>query len=337
MKMGKKTKTPAAPDYTGLANQQAALGKESWNAALQANRPNQQNQFGNLSWSQDPTTGQWTQTSALNQPQQDIFNQQQANQQQIANMTGGMLGGFNTSPIDFSGAPGLPSVTDYSSLGEIPGAVDYSSLGNIPQVGQYSQQATDLYNQLAEPGLANAENAQRARAAAMGLPEFGSRAGTTMNQQLADARSRSGMMGAQAGIAQGNTMFGQGMQAYQQGAQNLNNQFTQGMAGRQQGVSELNNQFNQGMGLNQQGIQNILQQRGANLAQMQGLMGLGQSVGQPQFNQFGQTGAYNTPDLMGAAQGNYNAQMDKTNAKNADKSNTMSTVGTVAGIAAVAF
>jgi len=272
--MGKKTKTPAAPDYTALANQQAEQGKQSWNAALSANRPNQVNQYGSLSWSQDPTTGQWTQTNALNQPQQDIFNQQQGNQQQIANMAGGMLGGFDTSQIDFSGVP------------------------QAPTVGQYNQQATDLYNQLAEPGLANSENAQRARAAAMGIPEFGSRAGSTMNQQLADARSRSGMMGAQAGIQQGNQMFGQGMQ------------------------------------LRQQGINDILQQRGANLAQMQGLMGLGQSVGQPQFNQFGQTAPYSTPDLMGAAQGQYGAQMDKANAGNADRSNTMQAVGTAAGIAA---
>ena len=29
----------------------------------------------------DPTTGQWTQTSTLNQQQQDIFNSQQGNQQ----------------------------------------------------------------------------------------------------------------------------------------------------------------------------------------------------------------------------------------------------------------
>ncbi len=269
--MGKSTKTPKAPDYTALANQQAEQGKQSWNAALSANRPNQQNQYGSLTWSQDPTTGQWTQTNALNQPQQDIFNQQQANQQQIANMAGGMLGGFDTSQINFSGVP------------------------QAPTVGQFNQQATDLYNQLAEPGIAQAENAQRARAAAMGIPEFGSRAGTTMNQQLADARARSGMMGAQAGIAQGNQMF------------------------------------NQQMGLRQQGINDILQQRGANLAQMQGLMGLGQAMQMPQFNQFGQTAPYSTPDLMGAAQAQYNAQMDKANAKAG--SSPWGTIGSLAGAA----
>jgi hypothetical protein len=92
--------------------------------------------------------------------------------------------------------------------------------------------------------------------------------------------------------------------------------------------------FNQQMQARQQGINDILQQRGANLAQMQGLMGLGQAMQMPQFNQFGQTAPYSTPDLMGAAQGNYNAQMDKTNAGNADRSNTLQAVGTAAGIAA---
>ena len=275
--MGKKTKTPEAPNYSALAGQQQTANEQAWNQTLQANRPNQSNQFGSSTWEQDPTTGQWTQRTQLNQPQQDIFNQQQANQGQLASMVGGLMGGLDTSQIDLSGAPGMPTV------------------------GQYNQQATDLFNQLAEPGLSRAESAQRARAAAMGIPEFGSQAGTTMNQQLADARSRSGMMGAQAGIQQGNTMFGQGMQ------------------------------------LNQQGVNNILQQRQANIAQLQGLMGLGQSQGVPTFQNFSQVGQLTAPNLMGAANSQYEADMNKTNAANADKSNTMNTVGTVASIAAVAF
>jgi hypothetical protein len=70
---------------------------------------------------------------------------------------------------------------------------------------------------------------------------------------------------------------------------------------------------------------------------MHGLMGLGQAVGQPQFNQFGQTAPYSTPDLMGAAQGQYGAQMDAANAKNADRANTQQAIGTVATVAAIAF
>ena len=120
-------------------------------------------------------------------------------------------------------------------------------------------------------------------------------------------------------------------------ADSLYNQFQQGMAGRQQGVSELNNQFTQGMGLHQQGVQDILSQRQANLGQLSGLMGLGQQMGVPQFENFTGAGQLTTPDMMGAAQSQYGANMDKTNAANADKANTMKTVGTVASIAAAAF
>lgn len=272
--MGKKTKTPKAPDYGALANQQAAQAKEAWGTALQANRPTQTNQFGSLSWSQDPTTGEWTQSTELNQPQQDIFNAQQGNQQQIANKVGGMLGGLDTSQIDFSGAPAMG------------------------QVGQFNQQATDLYRQLGQPDLDRSQNARKADLAARGISDLNSGAGANLMQQLGDQTNRFGMEAAQRGIAQGNTMFGQ---------QNA---------------------------LRQQEIGNILQQRQANLGQVQGLMGLGQQMGVPQFNQFQSTGAYQTPDLMGAAQGNYNAQMDKTNAGNADKNRNMQTIGTAVGVAA---
>ena len=304
--MSKKTKTPEAPNYAGLAQQQAEQAKGAWNAQLQANRPNQTNQFGSLTWEQDPTTGEWTQSTQLNQPQQDIFNQQQANQQQIANTGGGLLGGFDASQVDLSGAS------------KMPGVVDYSSLGAMPQVGQYNQQATDLYNQLAAPQLQRQRAAKEAQMAAMGLGMGSGQAYNTQQELLNDSENRSALQAAQAGIQQGNTMFGQGMQGYQQGVQNLNNQ------------------FQQGMGLHQQGVQDILAQKQANLGQLSGIMGLGQAMGVPQFNQFGQAGAYQTPDLMGAAQNQYGANLDKTNAANADKANTMKTVGTVASIAAMA-
>lgn len=274
--MSKKTKTPEAPNYAGLAQQQAEQAKGAWNAQLQANRPNQTNQFGSLTWEQDPTTGQWTQSTTLNQPQQDIFNQQQANQQQIANMGGGLLSGFDTSQVDLSGAPAMG------------------------QVGQFNQQATDLYNQLAAPQLQRQRAAKEAQMAAMGLGMGSGQAYNTQQELLNDSENRSAMMAAQAGIQQGNTMFGQQNQ------------------------------------LHQQGVQDILAQKQANLGQLSGIMGLGQSMGVPQFNQFGQAGAYQTPDLMGAAQNQYGANLDKTNAANADKANTMKTVGTVASIAAMA-
>ena len=48
-------KAPSAPDYKG-----AAAGD------LNSQRPNQNTGTGSIGWSQDPKTGQWTQTSSLN-------------------------------------------------------------------------------------------------------------------------------------------------------------------------------------------------------------------------------------------------------------------------------
>lgn len=275
--MGKKSKTPEAPNYSALASQQAEMANKNWNTQLQANRPNQSNQFGTSTWEQDPTTGQWMQSTQLNQPQQDIFNQQQSNQQQIANIAGGMLGGLDTSQIDLSKAPGMGIV------------------------GGFNQQATDLYNQLAQPQLDRQRAAKEAQMAAMGLSLGSGKAYDTQQELLNDSANRSAMMAAQAGIQQGNTMFGQQNQ------------------------------------LHQQGVNDILQQRQANLGQLSGLMGLGQQMGVPQFENFTGAGQLTTPDMMGAAQNQYGANMDKTNAANADKANTMKTVGTVASIAAAAF
>lgn len=267
--MGKSTKTANPMQGVEAAQSEYVFNKQNAAQNTMANRPNQYNQFGNSTWAQD-ANGNWTQTTSLNEPQQNIFNQQQANQQQIANAAGGMLGGLDTSQIDLSQAPAMA------------------------QVGQFNQQATDLYNQLAAPELERSQNAQRARAAAMGIPEFGSQAGTTMNQQLADAASRSAMMGAQAGIQQGNTMFGQQNQ------------------------------------LHQQGVQDILNQRTANLGQISGLMGVGQQMGVPQFENF--TAATNAPNLN-IASGLQQSAQDQANAKNMDKSNTMGAVGKIAGAA----
>lgn len=275
--MSKKTKTPEAPNYAGLATQQQAANEQAWNKTLQANRPNQTNQFGSLTWEQDPTTGQWTQSTQLNQPQQDIFNQQQANQQQIANMGGGLLGGFDASQVDLSGAPAMGTV------------------------GGFNQQATDIYNQLAQPQLDRQRAAKEAQMAAMGLGMGSGRAYDTQQQLLNESENRSGLMAAQAGIQQGNTMFGQQNQ------------------------------------LHQLGVNDILSQKQANLGQLSGLFGLGQAQGVPTFQNFGQAGQLTAPNISGAAQNQYEADLTKTNAANADKSNTMNTIGTVASIAAVAF
>lgn len=292
--MGKsKSEVPETPNYTATAQQQQGSNMNAWQDAMIANRPTQTNQYGTQSWTQDPNTGQWMQTNSLNAGQQAIFDRQQHNQNILAGVQGGGINDYDARQVDLSPAAKMPGVSDYSSLGSIPGVSDYSSLGsipgvsdysslgripgvsdyssvspapsvsdysqlgNMPQIGQYNQQATDLYNQLAQPGLDRQRSAKEAQMAAMGLSLGSGRAWNNEQFNLNDSEDRSGMMGAQAGIQQGNTMFGQGMDIYKQGVQNLNTQFNQGMGLRQQGVSELNSQFNQGMQGRQQGVSEL--------------------------------------------------------------------------------
>ena len=356
--MGKKSKTPEAPNYAGLLSNQLALNNQMQatnqgvqNLNMVANRANQTGPGGSVSWSQDPSTGQWTQTNSYSPQMQGMMN--------------GLLGGFDNTQVSFGNASQMPQVADYNSLGDMPqqanygslaagpNVVDYSSLGKIPQVGQYSQQATDLYNKLAAPELQQSRDAENARLAAMGLNTGSGTAWENSQRALNDASSRSAMMGAQAGIQQGNTMFNQAMQGYQQGAQNLNNQYAQGMqnrqqgvnelnnlwqqqmAGRQQGVNELNSQYNQGMQNRQQGVGEILQQKSANLGQLGGLMNLANGMTGPQFGSYYQNSLspQATPDVFGLGGQQYQQNLDVTNARNADRANNMKAVGSVASAA----
>lgn len=56
----------SAPDFAKVAKQQGQMSQEAVNRQTQANRVNQQNAFGGTSqWTQDPTSGQWSQSSGF--------------------------------------------------------------------------------------------------------------------------------------------------------------------------------------------------------------------------------------------------------------------------------
>jgi len=259
----KSAKTPKAPNYAALANQQAGLAKENWTTNLRAARPNQYGPEGTNTWSQNPA-GDWTNTMALSQPRQELYDltNQKAQEQ---------LEGFDTRQVDLSGAR------------------------QAPEVGQYNQQATDLYNQLAAPELRERMNADRARRTAMGLGEGSGQAWDSGERNLNDALSRSGMMGAQAGIQQGNVMFGQGRE------------------------------------LNRDSVQDIFNTNTANLQKVGGMMGQSNSFRMPTFGPAPTPGMPGgaTPDLMNAGKASYDAAVAKANAQNAsDPWNQIVGIGT---------
>lgn len=324
MGKGGKTQTPNVMNGIAMAQGQWNANQNYAQNQTIANRPEQSNQYGRLTWSQDPTTGAWTQSNTLNPQQQEIFDAQQRLQGGLATIQGGVLGNLDTSQVNLGNAPQMPGVVDYSQLGAIPGQVDYGLLGNMPNIGQYSQQATDLYNKLAQPGLDRSRAAEEAKMAAMGMNPGSGKAWDNSQFNLNDAENRSRMMAAQAGIQQGNTMFGQEMDKYKQSVQNLNNQYQQGLNQYNIGQQQLDNQFQQGMGLHQQGVSDILHQKQANLGQLSGLMGLGQQMGVPQYGNF--TGATTAPWLNFTDEAN-KGFLRETNAANADAAAKSKAIG----------
>lgn len=72
--MWKKSSTPSAPDYTSAAQATAQGNLDLAKYTTQANRINQTNPYGSTSFTQDPTTGQWSQNTSFSPVQQNTLN-----------------------------------------------------------------------------------------------------------------------------------------------------------------------------------------------------------------------------------------------------------------------
>jgi hypothetical protein len=64
--MNKKSGDSAAKNSEAMAKADRDWQEKMYGKTLQDNRPDQTNDFGQLKWTQDPTTGKWSQTSHLN-------------------------------------------------------------------------------------------------------------------------------------------------------------------------------------------------------------------------------------------------------------------------------
>ena len=93
-------KSSDGADVTGAAAIEGKYGVEQARNEAYANRPNQYNSFGNLTWEQqrvqDPATGEWTtewtQRENLSPEMQETFDNQMYTNQQRSAMSAGMMG-----------------------------------------------------------------------------------------------------------------------------------------------------------------------------------------------------------------------------------------------------
>lgn len=182
----------AVPDFGALANQQAtASNAAAFNTNL-ANRPNQTNALGSITWGANPD-GTWGQSTNLNGAAQGLFDQTLAGQS-------GMAGGISAG-------------------------LDYGSAPAMPQVGGYNQQVIDTWNALAQPGLQKQSDAARARAAAMGIT-LGSNASNDVESNIGTAEATQRNQAILQGYTQGNTEFDQALRARQQGTTEAQNKYS---------------------------------------------------------------------------------------------------------------
>ena len=172
--MGKKS-GPPAPDYTGLAEKTAASNTDAMTDQTWANRANQTDPWGSVSWSSaattDPATGkpvtQWTQNTQLDPRLQQALDSQINMQNQRSGMAEGLMDRVQneySTPMQWGNLPAWGTTPNAQNLGT------YTD----PSSGQPQQQnfdtsrssAPQLQTGLNFGGVQSVDSAAQARSSA---------------------------------------------------------------------------------------------------------------------------------------------------------------------------
>lgn len=330
--MGGKSDAPAAPDYVGQAQAQAAGNLSAARATTAANRVNQVTPYGSIKYTQGTGFDQGGYDKAMadyQAMQNNLDNMADKAQAQQLREYHAHVGAYQkptreqftndpdtwSSQIELSDTgQKLLDAYNKSSLGlaDLQGAAmdrvrdslsqpfDTSGLVDInDRTGMDAwDRATDLIRQRQNPELDRQQAALDAKMANQGLTQ-GSEGWGIGQTQFAKTRNDADIAAQMAGLQAQNQFFGQAIQGNQATLQQRN--FL-----RQLPLNELN------------------------------ALRTGSQVTNPTFSTPGQQGQTSGPDLLGATKSQYDAQVGNVNAENAQKaSNTQAGVG--AGIAALAY
>lgn len=340
-----KPKTPAAPDYGALAQQQGQANLQAQQQNTAANRVNQVGPGGSVTWAMrpgadpnNPQAGDWTQTTALSPEQQALYNSENRISQQFANMGESQLGRVNSTlgqEFDTSGLPALQGGVDprtgqaqrSPTAGPVQGQIQ---TGQLPQLGgdyESSRQAVvDAMMSRSAPELDRQQAARENQLMNSGI-ERGSEAWTRemdafgrqrndlqMQAQLAGGQEQSRLHGMAA--SDRGQLFGEGVTSGNFANTAQNQQFTQGLASAGFNNDILGQEFgrdlsaatfgNQARG---QGMQEQSYLRNLPLNEVNALRS-GAQVQSPTFSPYYTSNAPQAAPIFdaGMAQGNYNLQ-----------------------------
>jgi hypothetical protein len=120
MGLKKKSKAPAPPDPTQVAQQQSQLNRDAANYTQSMNRGSTTTPLGSQSFNYrgtDPNTGApiYDETVSLAPEQQALLTQQTQQNQNVGNLSGRLLGGVEgaySQPVDTSGLPQIYGADD---------------------------------------------------------------------------------------------------------------------------------------------------------------------------------------------------------------------------------
>lgn len=332
-----KASAPPAPDYEAAARETAAGNMEAARMATQANRPNQYTPWGSSTWTNAREFDQAGYDAAMNQ-----YNQAMAARQQS--------GGYNQSgSVDEYGRIMLGDSNDATRsypMSEMPALPDRASFyggDNWSQTVTLSPEMQAMFDQsmALERGLFNTQNQALGRVNEMlgqgfdtaSLPSMGSvydpnlatnNAQELLMRRLAPEMDRNSealrARLANQGVSQGSQAYANAMDQMNRQRNDLSTQAALqgiGLGMRQQGMM-----FDQSGQLRNNALAEQAYLRSLPMNEFNALR-TGTQVGMPQFPGFSQQATTGGADLLGAAQGTYNAQLGAANAQNAASSNMM--------------
>lgn len=215
--MGKNS-APAAPDYMGLAQEQAQSQSQLLQQQTTANRPDTTTPYGQTMWNYNPGNGQWSGSQTLNPTLQSTLETQQgtgleASQQQnqaqgnAGNLLTGEQGAGLWNPIDYSGVPNVQGGNYYNKNAQDAVWNQFQTMQQPLQQQQMEQQVSQLQGQGLRQGDAAYDTAVK-------------NLQNTQYQQQQSAQDQAVLAGEQ----EAQTMQGMDVQAQQSSLNNLNTQ-----------------------------------------------------------------------------------------------------------------
>jgi hypothetical protein len=302
--MGKPS-PPSAPNPNTVAQQQtdsneATAQQQSW-----LNNYNTSSPYGSVDWTQNPTTGQWTQSTSLSPSEQQIFNNDTGAQESLSGAAPNLASTAANAATGANPYAGLPGLQYSANGGQIQTSIPQTATGD-QAVTNAENAAYNTETQYLNPQWQQATEQEQSNLANQGLNQNSAAYQNAMQifgNQENQAYQGAANAAVTAGDAEQNTLYGQQLQS----GEFANQAQAQGY-GQSLDNAQLNNSAQQ-----LAGQENITGQQ-LPLSELSSLLGTS-GVMMPQAGQYTPTtiqptnveGAYSLADQM--EEQNYQQQM----------------------------